>query len=125
MNASPKWMKIAGLVCHVLVGGLMLVACGLKATGKMPMPPEVVEQMTKVGVYDKLQMIGIGGVISAILLLIPRTSFLGSLAVSSYWGGAILLHMIQNESYVLQSALVLLTWAGAGLRHPAAFLNRA
>jgi len=57
--------------------------------------------------------------------LIPRTSFLGSLAVSSYWGGAILLHMIQNESYVLQSALVLLTWAGACLRHPAAFLNKA
>lgn len=122
MNTSPRWMKIAGLVCHVLVGGLMLFACGIKASGKLP--PDAIEQMTKYGIADKIQLIGIGGVISAILMLIPRTSFLGSLAVSSYWGGAILLHMSHNESYVLHSIQVLLTWAGAILRHPGAFLNR-
>lgn len=125
MNTSPKWMKIAGWVCHGLVGAIMLVACGLKASGKMQVPPEVVERMIRIGIYDKLQMIGIGGVISAILLLIPRTSLFGSMVVSSYFGGAILFHMIQNESYVIQSVLVILTWAGAILRHPAAFLNRA
>ena len=123
MNNPPKWMRISGLTCHIIVGGIMLLACGMKASGKMPMSPEDVARMTKWGVYDKLQMIGIGGVISAVLLLIPRTSFLGSLAVSSYWGGAILLHMIQNESYVVPAALVLLTWAGAILRHPSAFLT--
>ncbi len=122
MNTSPKWMRITGLVCHLLVGALMLFACGMKAANKLP--PEAIEDMAKFGIADRLQMIGIGGLISAILLMIPRTSFLGSLAVSSYFGGAILLHMARHESYTLVAVILLVTWAGAILRHPSAFLNR-
>jgi hypothetical protein len=122
-NQSPKWMSVVGLICHVLVGGLMLFACGMKAYGKFP--PEMLEQMTKYGVADNIRIIGVGGLVSAILMIIPRTSFLGSLAVSSYWGGAICLHMSHHEPYLIPSVLVLLTWTGAILRHPTAFLNRA
>jgi hypothetical protein len=66
-------------------------------------------------------VIGAGEVATAILLLIPRTSSLGVLLASSFWGGAICLHMSRGEPFVLQSALLLLTWVGAFLRVPGMF----
>jgi hypothetical protein len=119
MSQSLKWSGVAGTTCHVLVGGLMLLACSGKAFGFAP--PQVVESLTKVGLGEQIRLIGAGGLVCAILLLIPRTSLLGALATSAYWGGAICIHMAHHESYALQSVLVLLTWTGAILRSPAAF----
>jgi hypothetical protein len=66
-------------------------------------------------------MIGAGEVLTALMLLIPRTSPLGLLLASAFWGGAICIHMSHGESYVVQSALLVLTWVGAYLRNPAFF----
>ena len=65
-----------------------------------------------------------GELASAILLLLPRTSSLGLLLTSGFWGGAICLHMShmsQGESFVLQSVFLLITWVGGYLRVPGAF----
>ena len=73
------------------------------------------------GLSLPIGVIGAGELASAILLLIPRTSSLGLLLTSAFWGGAICLHMSKAEPFVMQSALLLLTWLGAYLRIPGIF----
>src|SRR5262249_61686421 len=68
---------------------------------------------------EQARLIGTGAVLTALLLLIPRTSSLGILWTSSFWGGAICIHMAHGETYVLQTLLLVLSWAGAYLRNPA------
>jgi hypothetical protein len=123
MDATTRRLKIFGTVCHVLVGGLMLLACSGKAFGFAP--SQVVETLNTYGLGDQIRVIGAGGLAAAILLLIPRTSRAGSLVTSAYWGGAICIHMAHHESVVLQSVLLLLTWTGAVFRFPEPFLASA
>jgi hypothetical protein len=118
MTTSWNWKTIAGLVLHVLIAGMMIPAGSAKVLGLFP--PEAV---AKIGLGDQIGLIGTGELASAILLLVPRTSSLGVLLTSSFWGGAICLHMSHGEPYVLQSVLLLLTWIGAGLRVPGMFAS--
>jgi hypothetical protein len=64
-------------------------------------------------------LIGAGAILAASLLLLPRTSSLGILLTSSFWGGTICIHMAHGEPYVLQAVLLVLSWTGAYLREPA------
>jgi DoxX-like family len=122
MKTTWNWKTIAGWVLHGLVAGIMVLSGSAKVFGFFPP-----EQVAELGLSVPIQVIGAGELASAILLLIPRTASLGLLMTSAYWGGAICLHMSKSEPFVLQSALLLLTWAGAYLRVPGAFssCNRA
>src|SRR6516165_7220629 len=93
MKASRSWKTIAGWVLHGLVGGIMLLAGSAKVLGLFP--PEQVE---KLGLSVPIQVIGAGELVSAILLLVPRTSSL---------------------------VVLLLTWVGAYLRVPGTFASFA
>jgi hypothetical protein len=114
MNPQKKWPRIVGAVLHALVAGLMLFAGSGKVFGTAP--PEVVEMMQKHGLGDKLQLIGCGEMTSAALLLCPWTSPIGVLLCSSFWGGAICLHMSHGEPFVFQSILLIMVWTGGFLR---------
>src|SRR5215471_7409519 len=116
MKARRSWKTIAGWVLHGLVGGSMILAGSAKLFGLFPP-----DQVAKMGLSLPIQVIGTGELVSAILLLIPRTASLGVLLTSSFWGGAICLHMSKGEPFVLQSGFLLLTWLGAYLRIPGAF----
>jgi hypothetical protein len=116
MKPTWNWKTIAGLVLHVLVAGIMILAGSAKLLGLFP--PEAVEKM---GLSGWITVIGAGEVGTALLLLIPRTTSLGVLLASSFWGGAICLHLSKGEPFVLQSALLVLSWVGAYLRVPAMF----
>ena len=118
MKAIWNWKTIAGWVLHGLVGGAMLLAGSAKVLGLFP--PEQVE---KLGLRVPIQVIGAGELVSAILLLVPRTASLGVLLTSGFWGGAICLHMSKGEPFVLQSVFLLLNWMGAFLRVPGAFAS--
>ena len=120
MKASRNWKTVAGWVLHGLVAGIMLLAGSAKVLGLFP--PEQVE---KFGLSVPIQVIGAGELVSAILLLVPRTASLGVLLTSAFWGGAICLHMSKGEPFVLQSVLLLLTWVGAYLRVPRTFASFA
>jgi len=120
MRANGKWSKVAGLTLHVLVGGMMIFAGSLKVLGLFP--PEALE---KFGLGAQILLIGAGELITALLLLVPRTASLGVLLTSSFWGGAICIHMAHAESYVVPAALLVLTWVGAYLRIPATFSSFA
>jgi hypothetical protein len=112
MKEGKNWGKIAGLVLHGLIGGLMIFAGSAKLLGLFP--PEALH-----GLGDQVRLIGAGELLTAILLLIPRTSSLGILLTSSFWGGAICFHMAHGEPYLFQAVLLVLSWAGAYLRNPA------
>ena len=120
MKANRNWKTIAGWVLHGLIGGIMILAGSAKIFGLFPP-----DQVAKMGLSLPIAVIGAGELASAVLLLIPRTSSLGLLLTSSFWGGAICLHMSKGEPFVLQSAFLLLTWVGAYLRVPGTFASFA
>jgi hypothetical protein len=114
MKERTNWGKIAGLVLHVLIGGLLLFTGSQKVLASVP--PEA---LVKFGLGEQMRLIGAGALVTAFLLLIPRTCSLGVLLTSSFWGGALCIHRAHGEPYLLQAVLLALTWAGAYLRHPA------
>jgi hypothetical protein len=117
MNEPKKWASITGLVLHSVIAALMLIAGSMKVLGLVP-----AESLADLGVIgQRIGLIGMGEIITAILLVIPRTASLGILLASAFWGGTICFHMSRGESYLMQSALLLLTWVGAYLRIPAMF----
>jgi hypothetical protein len=105
---------IAGLVLHILIGGLMIFTGSQKILGLVPL-----ENLAKYGLAEQMRLIGAGAVLTALLLLIPRTSSLGILLASGFWGGAISIHMAHGEPYIFQSVMLVLLWVGAYLRNPA------
>ena len=116
MKTTRNWKMVGGWVLHGLIAAAMILAGSAKVFGLFPS-----EEVAKLGLSLPIQVIGIGELASAILLLIPRTSSLGLLLTSGFWGGAICLHMSKGEPFVLQSALLLFTWVGGYLRVPGAF----
>ena len=116
MNERTNWGKIAGLVVHLLIGGLLIFTGSQKLLGSVP--PEA---LVRYGLGEQARLIGAGALLSALLLLVPRTSSFGLLLTSSFWGGAICIHMAHGEPYLFQAAMLVLSWAGAYLRNPATF----
>ena len=114
MNERKNWSKVAGLVMHALIGALLILTGSEKIFGSAPPGP-----LVKYGLAEQTRLIGTGAVVTAVLVLIPRTLLLGMLVASSFWGGAICIHMANGEPYVFQSAMLVLTWVGAWLRNPA------
>jgi hypothetical protein len=114
MNPHNKWLKRAGVVLNGLVAALLIFAGSGKAFGFAP--PEIVEKMQAFGLGDRLQLIGFGELISAVLLLIPWTSPLGTLLVSGFWGGVICIHLAHGQDFAFPSILLAVTWAGSFLR---------
>src|SRR5258708_10770902 len=116
MKSTRNWEMVGGWVLHGLIAGMMILAGSAKVLGFFP--PEVV---AKLGLSLPIQVIGAGELASAILLLIPRTSSLGLLLTSGFWGGAICLHMSKAEPFVIQAVFLLVTSVGGYLPLPGAF----
>jgi hypothetical protein len=101
-----------------ILSGLLTALFLASAAGKLAAAEPVVKGMTEWGLADHRVLIGVGEAVSAILFILPRTSILGLLLLSSYMGGAIVTHMQHGESYVFQSVILLLIWLAGFLRHP-------
>jgi hypothetical protein len=120
MTKQKNWGRVAGLTLHAVVGGVMVLAGAPKLLGLAP-----AEHVAQMGLTDHIRLIGAGEMITGVLLLVPRTSSLGILLTSSFWGGAICVHMSHSQAYVIPSLLLVLSWAGAYLRNPATFASFA
>src|SRR5437899_3224882 len=116
MKATRNWKMVGGWLLHGLIAGIMILAGSAKVFGLFPP-----EEVAKLGLGVPIQVIGVGELASAILLLIPRTSSLGLLLTSGFWGGAICLHLSKAEPFVMQSVFLLIVWIGGYLRVPGAF----
>jgi hypothetical protein len=113
MKERKSWGKVAGLGLHVVVGGLMIFTGSEKALGLVP--PEV---LARYGLGEQVRLIGVGAIVSALLLLVPYTSSLGLFLTGAFWGGTICIHMAHGEPYLIQVVLLVLSWVGAYLRKP-------
>jgi hypothetical protein len=111
-----KGRKIAAWILVGLISALLIMSASMKlfaSTDSM-----MAKNFIKFGLEDKLILIGMGELISAILFLIPRTSSLGVLLLSSHFGGAIATHMEHGQEYIPVAILLLLTWVANYLRNP-------
>ena len=109
-----KTRKIAGWVVACLLTALYLFS----ASGKLFLHPEQMDQM-KLG--DWRVIIALGEITSALLFLFPKTNRFGTLLLSSYMGGAIIIHMTSGISILMPSLVLILVWVVFYLRHPGFF----
>ncbi len=107
--------QVAGSVL-IALGGLVLLA---SAAAKFARVPPIVAELGAFGFAgNKLTVIAVTEMLSALLFLIPRTRSAGLLLVSSYLGGAIATHVQHDQSIVQPAVVLTILWLGALLRHP-------
>jgi hypothetical protein len=66
-------------------------------------------------------IIALGEITSAFLFLFPRTNIYGTLLLSAYMGGAIIIHMTSGLSILTPSVVLILIWIVGFLRNPELF----
>jgi hypothetical protein len=110
----------------VLTRGLTgLVGLGMigSAGSKLAMAPPLVENFEKMHLSEYLRPIGVLELVVAVLFLVPKTSSLGTLLVTGYFGGAVVAHLAGGAPGEIVPPLVLgaLAWASGALRNPGTF----
>ena len=106
-----KTRKIAGWVIAGLLTALFLYS----ASGKLFLHPEQMDQMK---LADWRIIIALGEIVSALLFLLPKTYRYGTLLLSSYMGGAIIIHMTGGMGIMMPSVVLIFVWVGFYLRTP-------
>jgi len=101
-----------------VIAGLLTALYLFSASGKLFLHPEQMDQM-KLG--DWRIIIALGEITSALLFLFPKTNKYGTLLLSSYMGGAIILHMTGGMSIAMPTVVLILVWVVAYLRNPELF----
>ena len=97
-----------------VISGLLTALFLFSASGKFLHP----EQMAQMHLADWRIIIAIGEIGSALLFLIPKTNKLGTFLLSSYMGGAIIIHMTGGMSILVPAAVLVLVWITGILRNP-------
>lgn len=95
---------------------LALFLAGFAGLGKLMGGEDVVALFTKGGIEDWRVIIGVGQIVSAVLFAIPLTQRFGTWLLSSYFGGAIMLHMTINESIMVPTLFLIIIWVLSILR---------
>jgi len=111
---KPKVEKIHKITGWVIAGSLTALYL-FSASGKLFLHPEQMEQMN---LGDWRIIIALGEITSALLYLFPKTNRYGTLLLSSYMGGAIIIHMTGGLSIMMPSVVLILVWVGFYLRTP-------
>lgn len=107
---KEKILSIGGWAIAIPLAALFFWS----AYGKITMPENM--EMMKLGNWTTI--IIIGEITSALLYLFPKTNHFGTLLLSSYMGGAIIIHMTAGISIMLPSVVLIAVWIGFFLRHP-------
>ena len=97
-----------------VISGLLTALFLFSASGKLMHP----EQMAQMKLADWRIIIAIGEAVSALLFLFPKTNKLGAVLLSSYLGGAIILHMTGGISIAMPSIILIVVWITGILRNP-------
>lgn len=105
-----KTRKLAGWI----IAGALAALYFFSASGKFMQP----EQLESMNLGDWRVIIAIGEIVSAILFLVPKTNLFGTFLLSSYMGGAIIIHMTTGTSIMMPSVVLVLVWVGSFIRNP-------
>jgi hypothetical protein len=106
-----KSRKITAWVIAVLLTALFFFS----SAGKLFLHPE---QMGQMHLANWRIIIAIGEIASALIFLFPKTNIYGILLLSSYMGGAIIIHMTSGLSIVMPSVVLIFVWIVGFLRNP-------
>jgi len=98
-----------------VISGLLTALYLFSASGKLFLHPE---QMVQMHLGDWRIIIAIGEITSALLFLFPKTNKIGTLLLSAYMGGAIIIHMTGGMSIILPSVVLILVWITGVIRNP-------
>lgn len=107
-----------------ITGWILAILASIMPTfggiGKLYLP-EMQETMQSYDLQEWTTIIGVAELIEVILFLIPRTNIYGVLLLSAHMGGAIVLHMSNGESFIMQSIVLILVWLTGIVRNPSVF----
>ena len=106
-----KARKIAAWI----IAGLLTALYFYSSAGKLFLHPE---QMDQIHLTNWRVIISLGEITSALLFLFPKTNIYGTLLLSAYMGGAIIIHMTGGLSILLPSSVLILIWIVGFLRNP-------
>ena len=110
MNIS-KTRQIIGWT----ISGALTVLFLYSAAGKLFLQPE---QMGQMHLANWRVIIAFGEITSALLFLYPRTNVYGTLLLSSYLGGAIIIHTTGGISILLPAVVLIMVWVIGFIRNP-------
>jgi len=104
-----------------IMSGIVILFMLFDSVFKFIQPEEVIKGTIELGYSQHhIAILGALGLLSIILYTIPKTSFLGVVMLTGYWGGAIATHVrLDNPlfSHVLFPVyLAVLAWGGIWLR---------
>jgi hypothetical protein len=116
--STSKGMLWTGRVISTLVVLFMLFDC----ITKIIKLPQVIDASVKMG-FTVGMVVGIGWTLlpSVILYVIPQTSVLGAILISSYLGGAVAVDVFLHTpvfNWCFAIAFGVLAWLGLWLREP-------
>ncbi len=120
-SEQPKWMTISGWVLTVLIALAMLASAGFKFTVPLKIGDhEKMAAMLKEQGFsvEVMTWIAIVEVACALIYLFPRTAVLGAALLNGYLGGAILVHVMENQNIAAPLIIGILAWLGIFLREP-------
>jgi hypothetical protein len=104
------------------MSGLVILFMLFDSIMKFVKPPEVIEGTLALGYSEQhLPIIGALGLISTLVYVFPRTSILGAILLTGYFGGAVATHVRLNNplfSHILFTVYFgILIWGGLWLRN--------
>jgi hypothetical protein len=115
-KVATNWQTRAGMI----VSGLVTLALLGSGIAKISGAPAMVDGLVHAGIPQAAILpIAILELSCLVLYLIPRTTVLGTLLLTGYFGGAAVTHIIGRENFVPPLAIGLMIWIGAWLRIPA------
>ena len=105
-----------------VMSGLVILFMLMDGIMKFVKPPEVLEGTLALGFAEQhLPVIGTLGLISTLLYAFPRTSILGAILLTSYFGGAVATHLRLNNPLFTHMLFTvyfgILIWGGLWLRN--------
>lgn len=104
-----------------IMGGIVILFMLADSIGKFIKPEEVISGTLELGYAEHhLLVMGILGLICTLLYAFPRTTILGAVLLTGYWGGAIATHVrLDNPlfSHILFPVyLAVLAWGAIWLK---------
>ena len=105
-----------------IMSGLVILFMLMDGIMKFVKPPDVIEGTLALGFAEQhLPVIGTLGLISTLLYVFPRTSFLGAILLTAYFGGAVATHVRLNNPLFTHTLFTvyfgILIWGGLWLRN--------
>jgi hypothetical protein len=116
-TTTSPWPKRIGAVLSGLCGLLFMFS----ASAKLSADPKVLEGFAKLNIAPLVKTIGIVEIACALVYLIPQTAVLGAVLLTGYLGGAVMVHLVMNDTTgnILTPVIIgVLVWGALWLRDP-------